>query len=66
MDNPQTTKKKIYWAGFMDGKLYFALDISPGGTQKFPDHACLYRSRHEAKERFEDVRPVRLVQVRKK
>lgn len=60
----QTTKQKTYWAGFTDGKLYFAFDEDPITKERLLDHACLYKSRHAAKRFFDDVRKVRIVEVR--
>lgn len=51
---------RVFWVGFTDGKLYFSLDYP------FYDHACLYKTKKQALNSFEDVRPVRLVYVKRK
>lgn len=57
-----TKKQKTYWAGYTDGKLYFATDYDCERT--LPDHACIYRTKKDAKECFEDVRKVKIVEVK--
>lgn len=63
MSNPQTTK--IYWAGFSEGKLYEeAVNDMWGNEETFHLAPSLFKIKAEAKKRFEDVRKVKIVEVK--
>ena len=49
-------KQKIYYAGFVDGKIYESWGIYP----------AVYCKRKYARNDYDDVRPVRIVEVPKK
>lgn len=57
-------KPKIYWCGFLDGRPH----VCGGRDMYSPDdifkYVELYLSKKEAKKRFEDVRKVKLVEVK--
>lgn len=58
-------KSGIFWAGFVDGKIHD--DPVYNKNCSNPEHRRLhvYKSKAEASRGFEDVRPVKIVQVRK-
>lgn len=54
------TKKHLYWAGYIDGKI----DDDMWGETYLPRSLAIFRTRKEAKESYEDVRRVRVVEVK--
>lgn len=56
-------KEKIYWAGFCDDQLAITLEAQFGydTNAKMPS---IYKTKKEAQKRFQDVRKVKIVEVK--
>lgn len=55
------SKEKIYYAGFVSGKIHSNWDAS----YTFLKTLCIYKTKYRAKLCYRDVRPVRIVEVKK-
>lgn len=57
-------KEKTFWAGYVDGKP-MVWDFNDGYGAKDARGPAIYDTKAEARKRFEDVRRVKIVEVKK-
>ncbi|MDE1767158.1 MAG: hypothetical protein KGI27_12940 [Thaumarchaeota archaeon] len=60
---PKSKKKKIYWAGFVDGEPAIEWKILGDSDEIF---LGVYKSKKKALKHYEDVRPVEIKEIKVK